>query len=62
MRDIDGGNAQALLQPLEFVAHAFAQGGIEVAEGFVQQQQLRLAHDGAGQGDALLLAAGKLGG
>ncbi len=33
--------------------------GIEGAGGFVEQQQAGVAHDGAGDGDALALAAGK---
>ena len=37
-----------------------AQFKVERAQRFVQQQDLRFVDDGAGQGDALLLAAGKL--
>jgi hypothetical protein len=35
---------------------------VEVAEWLVEQQQLGPAHQGAGEGDALLLAARQLGG
>ena len=42
-------------------AHLDAQGGVEIGERFVEQEDLRLAHDGAADGDALALAAGKLG-
>ena len=39
----------------------FAAGvGIEVAGGLIGQQQFRLVDEGAGDGDALLFAAGKL--
>ncbi len=34
--------------------------GVERAGGFVQQQDRRVLEDGAGDGDALLFAAGKL--
>jgi hypothetical protein len=49
---------------LEDVAHLVAelaaQFAVEVGERFVEQQQLRFRRQGTGQGDALLLAAGKL--
>jgi ABC-type uncharacterized transport system permease subunit len=58
-------NKDGFLAPVQFEQ----QGGhhvsgclIEVAGGLVAQQQQRLADEGAGQGYALLLAAGKLGG
>jgi hypothetical protein len=48
---------------LENIAHlvreAFAQVDVEIGEGFVEQDQLRLRRQRAGQRDALLLAAGK---
>ncbi len=34
--------------------------GVEIAERLVEQEKLRLAHDGAADRDALALAAGKL--
>jgi len=34
--------------------------GVEVAGGFVEDEDLRLGEDGAGDGEALLLAAGEL--
>ena len=44
---------------LEYVAHLMAklaaQLTVEVGEGFIQQQQLRLRRQGAGEGDTLLL-------
>jgi hypothetical protein len=42
------------------MAELAAQFTIEVGERLVEQQQLRLRRQGAGQGDTLLLAAGKL--
>ena len=41
-------------------AHLHAQFGVEVGERFVEQEDLRLAHDGAADGDALALAAREL--
>ena len=41
-------------------AHLEAQLGVEVRERLVHQHQRRLDDDGAGDGDALLLAAGEL--
>ena len=40
--------------------HLLAQLAVERAERLVEQQQPRLEHGGAGQRDALLLAAGEL--
>ena len=52
------------LQPLLDVAHLlaqpFAQMLVEAGEGLVEQQDLRLEHQRAGQRDALLLAAREL--
>jgi hypothetical protein len=39
-----------------------AHAAVEVARGLVGQEDLRPAHDGPGDGDALLLASGELGG
>ena len=59
--DVDGGEAEALLQLADLGAHAAAQAGVEVRQRLVEQQHLRLEHQRAGDGDALLLAARKLG-
>ena len=40
--------------------HLHAQRGVEVRQRLVEQEGLRLAHDGAADGDALALAARKL--
>ncbi len=45
---------------LELDAGLHAQLGVEVRERLIQQEGLRLADDGAAQGDALALAAGEL--
>ena len=59
MRDIDRGDADLALQPLELAAHLVAQLGIEIRERLVEQQQPRLVHDRARERDPLLLAAGQ---
>ena len=41
----------------DFLAHLQAQLGVEIGQGLVHQHQGRLDHDGARDGDALLLAA-----
>ena len=43
-------------------SHAAAELGVEVGEGFVEEQDLGFQDDGAGDGDALLLAAGEFAG
>jgi hypothetical protein len=40
--------------------HAQAREGVERSEGFVEQEQLRLAHERARQGHPLLLATREL--
>jgi hypothetical protein len=46
--------------PLEDVHHRFAVGAVEIAGRLVGEDQVRLGGERAGDGDALLLAAGKL--
>ena len=60
--DENGGDAEAMLQVGQFAAHVLAQAGIEVRQGLVEQQQVRLDDDGAGERDALLLSARQFGG
>ncbi|GMO42829.1 MAG: hypothetical protein Pg6C_04430 [Treponemataceae bacterium] len=55
--DVEGGYPQVLLEPLEFPPQACPQFGVQVGEGLVQTEDLRLHDDGPGQGDPLLLAA-----
>ena len=61
MRDEDRGNAGALLNPANFLSHFKAQARVEVGERLIQQEQARVLDQGAGDCDALLLTAGKLG-
>ena len=60
MGDVDGGDAELGLQLLELVAQLYAQLGVEVRQRLVQAHDGRLGHQRAGDGDALLLAAGEL--
>ena len=60
VRDVDGGDAELGLQLLELVAQLHAQLGVQVRERLVQTHDGRLGHQRAGDGDALLLAAGEL--
>ena len=60
MGDVDHGLAQLLVQALDLAAHLVAQLGIEVGQRLVEQEQPRVAHDGAADGHALPLAAGQL--
>ena len=58
--DIDEGDAGAALQALQLPAHLLAELGVEIGQRLVEQQDLRLDHEAAGQRHALLLAAGQL--
>ena len=58
--DEECGDAEALLQVADLLAQALAEVLVEAGEGLVEQQNLRLEDEGAGEGDALLLAAGEL--
>ena len=60
VRDIDRRRLEALMQFLDLGAHLHAQLGVEVGQRLVEQEHLRIAHDGAAHGDALALTAGKL--
>ena len=62
VRDVDRGERQALLQLADLLAHVAAQLGVEIGQRLVEQQHLRLQHDGARHRDALLLAAGQFAG
>ncbi len=59
--DEDEGYADAVLEALELDLHRPAELGIQGGEGFVEEEDFRSADQGAGEGDALLLAAGELG-
>jgi hypothetical protein len=58
--DEDEGDAERLLQRLQFLLHVFAQLEVERTKRLVEQKHLRLVDQGAGERDALALAAGKL--
>ncbi|CPK71638.1 Uncharacterised protein [Bordetella pertussis] len=58
--DEDGGDAQPPLQRQQVLAHLHPQLLVQVGQGLVQQQHLRLDDDGARQRHALLLATGQL--
>ena len=60
MRDIERDDRELMLQVLQLGAHVDAQAGIEVRERLIHQERLRMTNDGAGEGDALPLASGKL--
>ena len=62
MRHVHGRDAERALQLLQLGARFHAQFGVEIGEGFIEQEQARLANDGAGQRTALLLAARQLAG
>ena len=58
--DEEGGDPQPLLQVAHLLAQALAQVLVEAGEGLVEEQDLRLEHEGAGERHPLLLAAGEL--
>jgi hypothetical protein len=53
---------EVALDALQLDPHVLAQVGVERRERLVEQQHVGLDHDGAGERDALLLAAGQLAG
>ncbi len=59
--DEDGGDPGLVMHPAQPVAQLLAHLGVQGAERLVQQEHARLDGQGAGQGHALLLAAGQLG-
>ena len=60
VRDQNAGDAQFVVDVAQPGTQFFAHFGIECAKGFVQQQQFGFDRKGAGEGDALALAARKL--
>ena len=54
------GDADAVLNGFQLNAHVFAQVGIKGGKRLIKQEHIWLDHDGAGQGDALLLTAREL--
>ena len=59
VRDVDEGGVDPLAELDYLGAHLVAQLGVQVGEGLVHEEDLRLADDGAADGDALPLAAGQ---
>ena len=57
---VDGRGADLLVHLLDLDPHLHAQLGVEVGQRLVEQEHLRVAHDGAAHRDALALAAGQL--
>ncbi len=62
MGDEDAGDVDVVVQVAQPFAEFFADLGVESAEGFVEEEDLGFDGEGAGEGDALALAAGELGG
>ncbi len=58
--DVDEGDADALLDGAQLVAHMLAKLEIERRKRLIEQQHLGLDGERAGDGDALTLAAGQL--
>ena len=54
---IDRGRPDPLVDALDLGAHLHAELGIEIGERLVEQEDLRVAHDGTAHGNALALAA-----
>ena len=55
--DVEEGNAEFAVHFLEFDLHVFPHFMVEGGQGLIKKQDLRLIHDGAGDGDALLLTS-----
>lgn len=60
VRDHDGGEVVLLRHLHDLVLDGLLDDAVQRGEGLVQQQDARLDHQGARQGDALLLSAGEL--
>ena len=61
MGDHDDGDAAFGVEAAEQFHDLEGGFGVEVAGGFVGEEGVRIGDDGAGDGDALLLAAGEFG-
>src|SRR3546814_1776261 len=57
---IDGRLADLALEFSELVAHSDPQAGVQIAERLIEQNELGLGDDGAGERHALLLATAQL--
>ena len=61
MRDVDKGDAHALLDGFQLALHLAAQLQIQRAQRLIKQQRVRIEHHRARDGHALTLPARKLG-
>ena len=57
MRDIDEGRVQRAVLLLELDSRLHSELGVQVRKWLVEQERLRLAHDGSAQRHALALTA-----
>lgn len=57
--DVEGGDAEFLLDGADGIAELEAAGGIKISERFVEQEKVRAGRQSAGERDALLLSAGE---
>ena len=60
VRHIQAGDAQAALQAADLGTHLYTQLGVQIGQWLVEQEQLRLAHNGAAHCHALPLPTGQL--
>ena len=60
VRHVNRRRAEPLVQLFQFDPHLHAQLGVEVRQRLVEQEDARMAHDRAAQGDALALTARQL--
>ena len=60
--DVDEGAVGVRMQAFQLGAHFLPQFRVEVAQRFIHEEHLRAGCERAGDGDALLLTAGKFGG
>src|SRR5207302_11385725 len=60
VRHVDEGHAEPALHRAQLDAQLLAELGVEVREWLVEEKHLRLDHERARDGDALLLPPGKL--
>jgi hypothetical protein len=58
--DVEGGETEVLAEAADFTAHLDTEAGVEIGKRLVQEKAAGLDYEGAGEGDALLLAAGEL--
>ena len=57
VRDVDGGEAEPLLELADLGAHATPEPRVEIRKGLVKEENLRLQDERARNGDPLLLPA-----